>query len=708
MPYRKRKSRESDSGKPVEKESGKQNKLLDPKSAANISPQKKKKTLEPSPAAAADEKMAQHGHHQTRKHNHHRGRGGGGFNSVSLYRTSSIDPDTGIPIKATDMSFLKQPQHHLITPAEAQQNAKRGISMSGENLHPMNVAAALQKKDGAGNRNNNSVSPGLSADALRKLETSGSGRGGGSGAAAHHGSNGASAGGGGEVASDLKVKLADQWLEEAEAETFTPSRTLDNMDNNTISTNTKQRLDSNGSTASVSNHNNMSPPPVPVPAQASSKRRGSAGKALTLTNSRLGKIHEEKDGQEQQNKKKEKQGVAGDNGTNTSEIGDSDVALFDTSVVAKGEDDAANMFGIYNCHYDSSSKREFPAQDILYHIGLDKSMDLHNMFGDVEYVIMGGSCNRMQRFAYLAAKELEIPIPVGCSFSDICTTDRYSMYKVGPVLSVSHGMGIPSISILLHEVAKLLYHARCRKDVLWFRTGSSGGIGCEPGTVVLTTEAVNGAFDPFHEVLILGKKIKRPTQLDRDLAEDILNTHVGGEVSSVVSFYPGGHGTSRRGSNTPSVASNAFHRPSAVSEQSGRPRLASVGSLSAPLLGPSGANGNSDGNYPVVLGRTMCANDFYEGQGRLDGALCDYTKEEKMQYLERAKECGVLNIEMESLVFASFCNRSKVRGAVLCVTLLNRLNGDQVESTSEQLKEYTERPQKLTLKYIKKLMRSTK
>jgi len=29
---------------------------------------------------------------------------------------------------------------------------------------------------------------------------------------------------------------------------------------------------------------------------------------------------------------------------------------------------------------------------------------------------------------------------------------RYSLYKVGPVLSASHGIGPGSISVLLHEV----------------------------------------------------------------------------------------------------------------------------------------------------------------------------------------------------------------------------------------------------------------
>ena len=46
--------------------------------------------------------------------------------------------------------------------------------------------------------------------------------------------------------------------------------------------------------------------------------------------------------------------------------------------------------------------------------------------------------------------------------------DRYAMYKVGPVLSVSHGMGVPSLSILLHELIKLMWHAGV-EDPIFFR-----------------------------------------------------------------------------------------------------------------------------------------------------------------------------------------------------------------------------------------------
>lgn len=51
--------------------------------------------------------------------------------------------------------------------------------------------------------------------------------------------------------------------------------------------------------------------------------------------------------------------------------------------------------------------------------------------------------------------------------------------------------------------------------------------------------------------------------------------------------------------------------------------------------------------YETVMGKTMCTYDFYEGQGRLDGAFCEYTENDKMEYLEKLKNAGVVNIEME-------------------------------------------------------------
>ena len=77
---------------------------------------------------------------------------------------------------------------------------------------------------------------------------------------------------------------------------------------------------------------------------------------------------------------------------------------------------------------------------------------------------------------------------------------RYSMFKVGPVLSISHGMGVPSLSILMHEVVKLLWHAGVF-DATFFRIGTCGGIGLNPGSVVVSTNVLDGRLQPYHETV---------------------------------------------------------------------------------------------------------------------------------------------------------------------------------------------------------------
>ncbi|KAK7939492.1 hypothetical protein WMY93_002818 [Mugilogobius chulae] len=279
-------------------------------------------------------------------------------------------------------------------------------------------------------------------------------------------------------------------------------------------------------------------------------------------------------------------------------------------------------------------------EDILYHFSLGtKTHDLPQMFGDIKFVCVGGSANRMKAFAQFIHHELSLPGNPN-DIQDICEgTDRYCMYKVGPVLSISHGMGVPSISIMLHELIKLLHHAQCR-DVVLFRLGTSGGVGkkleSSSGTVVITDKAVDYSFQPKFEQVVLGKVITRSTELDEGVSNELL------QYSTEIP------------------------------------------------------------NLPTVIGNTMCTHDFYEGQGRLDGALCSFSHEEKLEYLRKAYDAGVRNIEMESTVFAAMCRVCGLKAAVICVTLLNRFEGDQISSPHDVLVEYQQRPQILVSYFIKK------
>ncbi|KAM8975584.1 uridine phosphorylase 1-like [Pelodytes ibericus] len=298
------------------------------------------------------------------------------------------------------------------------------------------------------------------------------------------------------------------------------------------------------------------------------------------------------------------------------------------------EDSKERSVHILNPHLEQMK------EDILYHFALGTGThDFPAMFGDVKFVCVGGSPSRMKSFAQYIAVELGIGDPED-DITNICAgTDRYAMYKVGPVLAISHGMGIPSISIMLHELIKLLYHAKC-SNVTVIRIGTSGGIGIEPGSVVITEQSVDSSFKPQFEQIVLGKTVVRNTQLDANLALELAQC---------------------------SKELNEFN---------------------------------------TVIGDTMCTLDFYEGQARLDGAFCSYTEEEKMLYLQAAYDAGIRNIEMESSVFAAMCNISGLRAAVVCVTLLNRLSGDQISSSHDVLSDYQQRPQKLIGYYIKKHLTS--
>ena len=75
------------------------------------------------------------------------------------------------------------------------------------------------------------------------------------------------------------------------------------------------------------------------------------------------------------------------------------------------------------------------ASDTLYHLALNtETHDLPALFGDVKFVCVGGTLTRMKSFAKYMAQELNI------EFNDVDLTEashRYSMFKVGPVLSVT-------------------------------------------------------------------------------------------------------------------------------------------------------------------------------------------------------------------------------------------------------------------------------
>jgi len=281
--------------------------------------------------------------------------------------------------------------------------------------------------------------------------------------------------------------------------------------------------------------------------------------------------------------------------------------------------------------------QEYPV-DNLYHFGLDtETNNLQTMFQDVEVVCMMGSSDRAGAFA---AKLADIfPSDEGAGKS-LAKTDRCSLYKVGKVLSLSHGMGNPSCLIFLHEVAKLMFHAKADLEKIKFvRMGTSGGIGVPSGTVCFANEACDAELQMGYEHVALGRKKRWPAKSDVTLNQEIMD-----------------------------------------------------------------ANKDAAHKFLLKSGVTMATDDYYEGQGRRDGALEPwYTEDEKMDFLKLAASKGVVNMEMEATCFLFFFNRLGARATIIAAALLDRLNGDQHNDGHEAIKEYSARPQLVVIEWLKKL-----
>ncbi|CAH0403414.1 unnamed protein product [Chilo suppressalis] len=302
------------------------------------------------------------------------------------------------------------------------------------------------------------------------------------------------------------------------------------------------------------------------------------------------------------------------------------------SSLLNGRESKRNADGTLNLPNKNLSKMDV---DFLYHLSIDTAnFDLPAMFGDVKFVVMGGTKHRMREFACYIATILGLPQdskPVNLTKA----SQRYAMYKVGPVLSVNHGIGNPSMTTVLQEVIKLMYYAKA-KDPMFIRLGTSGGLGIPPGSVVISTFGLSGTLEKSFELTVLGVKRTWPSYLDKRLSEELV------------------------------TAASEFKE------------------------------------FKTYAAASMGANDFYLGQGRLDGPLCDYSEADKMEYLNKLTSLGVRNIEMEVMAFAAITSEAGVRAGIACVTFVDRLKGDQVTIPKAVLNEWQKHPMFIVGAFIKK------
>lgn len=95
-----------------------------------------------------------------------------------------------------------------------------------------------------------------------------------------------------------------------------------------------------------------------------------------------------------------------------------------------------------------------------------------------QFVCFGGSPGRMKAFAFYMVKQLKYKITAGQTLEDISKgSDRYVLYKVGPVLSVSVSMWpnkllhLAYIKVFVNRLFLLPLNLKYMKVIKWLERG---------------------------------------------------------------------------------------------------------------------------------------------------------------------------------------------------------------------------------------------
>lgn len=157
----------------------------------------------------------------------------------------------------------------------------------------------------------------------------------------------------------------------------------------------------------------------------------------------------------------------------------------------------------------------------LYNINLTLSEQQLEQFHGITYVCMQGSPERAKDFARKLAHTLLGLNMTNFEPKNMLKDSAFHCYRVGNILSISHGMGTASMLTLLHNISKVMYFAG-NYDIEYLRIGTSGGIGVEAGSVILTDTAYMPNLVPGYKVSALGRDIIYPTGMSVALNNKIL------------------------------------------------------------------------------------------------------------------------------------------------------------------------------------------
>lgn len=257
--------------------------------------------------------------------------------------------------------------------------------------------------------------------------------------------------------------------------------------------------------------------------------------------------------------------------------------------------------------------------------------DIIDIFGGITFIAIMGPASRAEH----VAKKCVSVLKVDDQYRKIGDSEFFSVFKVGTILSCSHGMGLSSVCLFLNELFRIMNISK-NNDFELVRLGSSGGVGVEGGTLVVSTHALDPvSMKPEWEYFSCGHPVKQECMFSQQI----------------------------------------YKRLHAISKAK---------------------------KFAVEFGKTVSAETYYEAQARLDGALCEYSEKEKMNYLQTLYKNGVRNFEMEGTVVAGICTKNNVKCGMLAVSYLNRLKEDTVSKkyTAKDTKQWMENAIDVLLDYI--------
>jgi len=146
-------------------------------------------------------------------------------------------------------------------------------------------------------------------------------------------------------------------------------------------------------------------------------------------------------------------------------------------------------------------KNDYP--DFYYHFGTSSNEPIMKNMINVKAVIICGSGERAMEFADHWSEKGKHKI------LKLKKEDRFVFRYCNQVIFASHGMGMPSASIALQELMKIIYFLKRGNleeidKVFWARVGTSGGVGLKGGSVILSTYSLMADLKPYR--LLIGER----------------------------------------------------------------------------------------------------------------------------------------------------------------------------------------------------------